>query len=123
MKNSAGCKRFNPIPTPALWLQLEEIGGVPEGILDIWDMLGRQQETYATWDTTANDNSKGTGPQGQGRLDRVYLRNRVRQPVLKPVLLELLGKERLACNYFPSNHWGVLVYFQIQQPPQPGAST
>lgn len=93
--------------------QLYEIGGIPEGISDMWMATGRRPEAEFTWDMSRNDNLAWPGKfKPRKRFDRLYLRNSKPDAKLEPVYFELVGLERLTtCQRFPSDHWGLLTHF------------
>ena len=89
------------------------MGGLPEGILDLWEVTGKRPEAKFTWDTTRNDNLEFPGKfKPRCRFDRVYMRHASGKPVIKPVYFELVGLERVAsCRRYASDHWGILTHF------------
>ena len=96
--------------------QLEEIGGLPNGIIDMWEATGSRKEARYTWDTFRNDNLAQRW-RTKLRFDRLYLRHRTTEKkaaALKPVYFELVGLERVpSAGCFPSDHWGILTHFDI----------
>ncbi|XP_014664518.1 PREDICTED: tyrosyl-DNA phosphodiesterase 2-like [Priapulus caudatus] len=95
--------------------EIVEIGGLPEGISDLYEVTGSRPECKYTWDTNRNDNCIFPGKfKPRCRFDRLYMRP-CKSPVrLKPVYFELVGIERLpTCQRFPSDHWGMAVNFDI----------
>ena len=95
--------------------QLAAIGGLPDGILDLWEVTGKRTEARFTWDTGRNDNLEWSHKfKPKCRFDRLYLRHPKDKIVIKPVYFELVGLERLkSCQRFPSDHWGILSYYNI----------
>ena len=94
-------------------MQLSEVGGLPENVLDLWEVTGKRQIAKFTWDLMRNDNlewDKKFKP--RCRFDRLYIRHPVDgDQQLKPVYFELVGIERIpACGRFPSDHWGILAH-------------
>ena len=94
-------------------VQLQEIGGVPSGLADVWESTGRRREAQYTWDLQRNDNLDWTQRfRPRCRFDRVYYRP---TDHLRAVYFELVGLERLSrfngCQRFPSDHWGILAHF------------
>lgn len=90
---------------------------IPEDAVDVWEACGRQQEHQYTWDATVNDNlfdyeSTPQQPLPRFRFDRIYLNPD--DGALQPKCFELVGKDRLPCGQFPSDHWGVWVEFQVK---------
>ncbi len=94
-------------------LQLAEIGGIPDGLLDIWEVTGKRPEAKHTWDMSRNDNLEMQGKyKPKLRFDRMYMRHSQPAAKLKAVYFELVGIERLtSCRRFPSDHWGILSHF------------
>ena len=97
--------------------QLLAIGGLSGGIKDVWEMLGSQEETKYTWDTTTNDNLAWHHPlkyKPKLRFERVYIKHPWKQAIVEPISFELTGKTRLqSCHLFPSDHWAVVCQFNI----------
>lgn len=94
--------------------ELAEIGGLPEGIYDIWEVTGKRPEAKFTWDTQRNDNLEWSNKfKPKCRFDRLYIRHPEKK-VMKPEYFELVGIERLkSCQRFCSDHWGLLTHFNI----------
>ncbi|WAR16190.1 TYDP2-like protein [Mya arenaria] len=94
--------------------EITEIGGLPEGILDMWEVTGKRPEAKNTWDLLRNDNLQMPGKfQPRCRFDRKYVRHST-PAVVKPEYFELCGIERLkTCQRFCSDHWGLLTHFNI----------
>ena len=92
---------------------MQEVGGLPDNILDLWEVTGKRPEAKFTWDLMRNDNlawEKKFKP--RCRFDRMFLRHPSTGSKLKPVYFELVGLERVkACKRFPSDHWGILAHF------------
>ncbi|XP_054620032.1 tyrosyl-DNA phosphodiesterase 2 [Dunckerocampus dactyliophorus] len=86
--------------------------GLPAGVCDVWERLGKQEHCRYTWDTTANSN-KSVPYVSRCRFDRVYLRPAARDGVstLAPDHMALVGMEKLDCGRFTSDHWGVYCSF------------
>ncbi|XP_078449908.1 tyrosyl-DNA phosphodiesterase 2-like [Lampetra fluviatilis] len=111
--------------------EVSQIGGLPPGVGDVWELLGRPEETRYTWDTTLNDNLKlGGARSSRLRFDRLFYQQPLtaRSPgpssppggggggvdaTVVPRSLRLVGTERLACGKFPSDHWGLLAHFDL----------
>ena len=89
--------------------------GLPESTVDVWEACGSVEENRYTWDITANDNLVWNYPnKPRLRFDRLYLTAKTSQQV-KPSAFELVGKERISCGRFPSDHWGMFVTFDITE--------
>lgn len=95
---------------------LNEIGGLPQRIIDIWSATGERPEAKFTWDMSRNDNKGFEGKfRPKCRFDRIYLRHPKKGTSIKPVYFELVGLERIPkCQRFASDHWGLLIHFDIQ---------
>ncbi|XP_076084600.1 uncharacterized protein LOC143055353 isoform X2 [Mytilus galloprovincialis] len=97
--------------------EIREIKGLPKGVLDIWIETGRNKETQFTWDTSINTNLQWAENQDfkpKIRFDRIYMRHPKTHKVISPVSFQLIGKEKIpTCGLFPSDHWGLLVHFDI----------
>lgn len=94
-------------------MQLQDIGGLPAGMVDIWEATGRRPEAAYTWDMQRNDNLEWSQRfKPRCRFDRLYYRP---ADQLKAVYFELIGLERLSrfngCQRFPSDHWGIIAHF------------
>ncbi len=74
-------------------LQLSEVGGIPEGILDIWEATGSRPSAKYTWDMRRNNNLRFTGNKirPQHRFDRLYMRPADSGVEMKPVYFEFVG--------------------------------
>lgn len=95
--------------------EVEDIGGLQQGIVDIWELCGRALNTCYTWDMSRNDNLdwRPGAPKPRFRFDRIYFRPSV-PPHLKPSSFVLVGQERLQLQgCFPSDHWGILCEFAV----------
>jgi len=91
------------------------IGGLPAGISDLWESCGRRKEVEFTWDTRRNGNVEIPSQyKPRLRFDRVYLRQSAR---VTAEHFGLVGLEKVAgTQSFPSDHWGIQVYFTIAHP-------
>lgn len=94
--------------------ELDEIGGIPESIYDIWEITGKRPEAKFTWDQERNDNLEMSAKfKPKCRFDRFFIRHSQSKGI-QPEYLELVGLQRLkSCQRFCSDHWGVLVHFNI----------
>ncbi|CAN7989445.1 unnamed protein product [Ixodes hexagonus] len=93
--------------------ELASVGGIPEGMIDVWEACGSNPATCHTWDMSINDNLEfGDGrAKPKCRFDRVYVRHS-QPPRLVPVSFELVGLSRLSPEgCFPSDHWGLVCCF------------
>ncbi|CAL1280483.1 unnamed protein product [Larinioides sclopetarius] len=95
--------------------ELNELGGLPAGIEDLWILCGSQKECEYTFDLTQNDNLLMDAELGKARcrFDRIYVRHSSPRQ-LKPTYFGLTGLERLHPQQcFPSDHWGLLSHFEV----------
>ncbi|XP_063407239.1 tyrosyl-DNA phosphodiesterase 2-like isoform X2 [Mytilus trossulus] len=103
----------------ALHHVIREMKGLPKGVLDLWIETGRNKDTQFTWDTSINTNLKFAENQDfkpKIRFDRIYMRHPKTEPVISPVSFQLIGQEKIpTCDCFPSDHWGILVHFDINK--------
>ncbi|XP_008420244.1 tyrosyl-DNA phosphodiesterase 2 [Poecilia reticulata] len=86
--------------------------GLPSGVCDVWERLGKQEHCRYTWDTKANNN-KTVPFVSRCRFDRVYLRPASKEgvPRLAPDHMALIGVEKLDCGRYTSDHWGIYCSF------------
>ncbi|KAL9963274.1 hypothetical protein ACROYT_G032458 [Oculina patagonica] len=94
--------------------EVSAIGGLPSGIVDVWEECGRPPNSQFTWDMTINDKIGSPNPyRPRIRLDRLFVRSgQAGQHALKASKFELVGMERVAgCRRFPSDHWGMWCEF------------
>lgn len=86
--------------------------GLPTGVCDIWERLGKQEHCRYTWDTKANSN-KAARYVSRCRFDRVYVRPATKDcvPRLAPDHMALVGLEKLDCGRYTSDHWGIYCSF------------
>lgn len=96
--------------------ELEQIGGIPPGIDDLWIACGSRPECTYTWDAQRNDNTEIPGRfKPRMRFDRVYLQHSSPWKIV-PKHFGLVGIEKLkSCGRFPSDHWGLIVHSKITE--------
>ncbi|XP_026275618.1 tyrosyl-DNA phosphodiesterase 2-like isoform X2 [Frankliniella occidentalis] len=89
-------------------------GGLPNGVVDLWEAGGSRPECRYTWDMTRNTNTEMAGRfKPRCRFDRVYLRQSF-PPAVKPKYFGLIGLQKvMGTQSFPSDHWGIKVHFDI----------
>ncbi|KAM9738081.1 tyrosyl-DNA phosphodiesterase 2 isoform 2-T2 [Menidia menidia] len=89
--------------------------GLPSGVCDVWERLGRQEHCRYTWDTKANNN-KTVPFVSRCRFDRVYFRPATKEGVtrLAPDHMALVGLEKLDCGRYTSDHWGIYCSFTAE---------
>ncbi|XP_065308398.1 tyrosyl-DNA phosphodiesterase 2-like [Dermacentor albipictus] len=94
--------------------ELNDVGGRPRSLVDVWEHCGRRREACYTWDMTVNDNHPwNTRKKPQHRTDRVYVRA-AKPATMAPVSFDLIGMERISpVGCFPSDHWGLLCRFNL----------
>ncbi|XP_048010105.1 tyrosyl-DNA phosphodiesterase 2 [Megalobrama amblycephala] len=90
--------------------EVKKLGGLPDGISDVWEMLGKPEESRYTWDTSINDNNEIPNSI-RLRFDRIFIRTAADGAKLRPESMTLIGLEKLKCDYFISDHWGILCTF------------
>ena len=91
------------------------VGGLPDEVCDVWSNCGSPPEAQFTWNMSENDNKVmpgGTKP--KRRFDRIFLRSAQAGKVVKPQVFTLIGKQRLACGRFASDHWGIWLEFSVE---------
>ena len=92
--------------------ELRSVGGLPPDTVDVWEACGKQEEQRYTWDVSENDNLDWPYPnKPRARYDRLYLSPA--EGHLQPTSFMLVGKERLSCGRFPSDHWGIEAKFAV----------
>lgn len=84
---------------------------VPANMVDVWEILGSDENTRYTFDTKLNDNK---AIDERSRVDRIYFRANEKQDIV-PTTFALIGMERVPkCKKFPSDHWGIRCEFNIK---------
>ena len=92
------------------------VGGLPDEVLDVWEYCGSPLDAKFTWDMSKNDNKDMNGGTPKLRFDRIFLRPAGNGEVkVKPTSFTLIGKERLECGRFSSDHWGIWLEFSVEQ--------
>ncbi|XP_023675880.1 tyrosyl-DNA phosphodiesterase 2 isoform X1 [Paramormyrops kingsleyae] len=89
-----------------------KVGGLPAGVCDVWEQLGRQEHCRYTWDTKGNSN-KGLPYVSRCRFDRIYFRPAGTGSRLAPDHMNLVGLEKLDCGRHISDHWGIYCTFTL----------
>lgn len=86
--------------------------GLPSDVYDVWERLGKREHVRYTWDTKSNTN-KEIPFKCCFRFDRIYVRPASREgvPDLLPDHMALIGREKLDCGRFTSDHWGIYCCF------------
>lgn len=94
--------------------ELEAIGGLPPSMEDLWFTCGKRPECEFTWDARRNSNIEGPASfKAKCRFDRVYMRQADRGRI-RPKHFGLIGLEKIpSCGRFPSDHWGLMIHFDI----------
>ncbi|XP_076999882.1 tyrosyl-DNA phosphodiesterase 2 isoform X3 [Tamandua tetradactyla] len=95
-----------------LCVHVTKCGGLPNNILDVWELLGKPEHCQYTWDTQMNSNL-GIPATCKLRFDRIFFRAAAEGGHIIPRSLDLLGLEKLDCGRFPSDHWGLLCSLDI----------
>lgn len=86
------------------------VGGLPPGVIDVWEELGKQEHCRYTWDTKMNSN-KDVPYISRCRFDRIYLRPAKTEVKVHPEHMALVGMEKLDCGSYTSDHWGIYCSF------------
>ncbi|KAL2080534.1 hypothetical protein ACEWY4_024327 [Coilia grayii] len=90
--------------------EVAKVGGLPAGVCDVWETLGREEHCRYTWDTKANGN-KSVPYVSRCRFDRVYLRPAPQPHKMAVDHMVLVGQEKLQCGRYVSDHWGIYCTF------------
>ncbi|MCJ8749623.1 hypothetical protein PDJAM_G00178420 [Pangasius djambal] len=90
--------------------EVTQVGGLPPGVIDVWEELGKQEHCRYTWDTKLNSN-KGVSYISRCRFDRIYLRPAKTGAKVSPEHMALVGMEKLDCGRYTSDHWGIYCSF------------
>ncbi|XP_028819877.1 tyrosyl-DNA phosphodiesterase 2 [Denticeps clupeoides] len=93
--------------------EVARVGGLPAGVCDIWESLGKPEHCRYTWDTRANSN-KSVSYVSRCRFDRIFLRPAKVGPKMLPEHMTLVGQEKLDCGRYTSDHWGIYCGFTTQ---------
>ncbi|XP_072417028.1 tyrosyl-DNA phosphodiesterase 2-like [Chiloscyllium punctatum] len=91
--------------------EVTKVGGLPEGVLDVWEFLNKPEHCRYTWDTKANNNLKAPYT-CRLRFDRVFYREASEGQIV-PQQMTLVGQDKLDCGRFCSDHWGLLCDFDV----------
>ena len=94
--------------------EVAKVGGLPPGVKDVWEDLGRREEVRYTWDLQRNSNLEWAGKwKPKCRFDRVYIRSSDTNNVIADQF-GLVGLEKVAgTQAFPSDHWGIRVQLKL----------
>ncbi|KAB5517811.1 hypothetical protein PHYPO_G00171460 [Pangasianodon hypophthalmus] len=90
--------------------EVAQVGGLPPGVVDVWEELGKEEHCRYTWDTKLNSN-KGVSYISRCRFDRIYLRPAKTGAKVSPEHMALVGMEKLDCGSYTSDHWGIYCSF------------
>ncbi|XP_078395440.1 tyrosyl-DNA phosphodiesterase 2 [Cetorhinus maximus] len=91
--------------------EVAKVGGLPAGVLDVWEFLNKPEHCRYTWDTKANNNLKARYT-CRLRFDRVFFRTASEGQIV-PQQMTLMGQDKLDCGRFCSDHWGLLCDFDV----------
>ncbi|XP_043921684.1 tyrosyl-DNA phosphodiesterase 2 isoform X2 [Protopterus annectens] len=91
--------------------EVTKVGGLPAGVVDVWEFLGKPEHCRYTWDTKMNSN-KNAAYKCQLRFDRILFRNAKGTHII-PQTMDLIGLDKLDCGKFPSDHWGLFCAFTL----------
>ncbi|XP_072532023.1 tyrosyl-DNA phosphodiesterase 2 [Salminus brasiliensis] len=90
--------------------EVAKVGGLPAGVTDVWEDLGKQEHCRYTWDTKTNSN-KSVSYVSRCRFDRIYLRPSKTESRMASEHMTLVGMEKLDCGRYTSDHWGIYCTF------------
>ncbi|TRY64053.1 hypothetical protein TCAL_00334 [Tigriopus californicus] len=96
--------------------ELEQLGGLPPGLEDLWIQTGSRDACRYTWDLTRNNNLQIAGGRTKPRcrFDRLYIQDSAPRR-LTAEYFGLFGIERVpGCQRFPSDHWGIMSVFKVK---------
>jgi tyrosyl-DNA phosphodiesterase 2 len=82
-------------------------------LLDAWASCGSPHDAQFTWDMSENDNKDMNGAKPKHRFDRIFVRPAQNGNVVRPQIFTLIGKQRLNCERFASDHWGIWLEFSF----------
>lgn len=83
--------------------------GTPVDVVDAWEACGSHDDSRYTWDMSENDNLDWEFEhKPKCRFDRLFVRPGQGDDRFIPSKFSLIGKLRLTCGLFPSDHWGMV---------------
>ena len=91
--------------------EVAAVGDLRNEVLDAWASCGSPHDAQFTWDMSENDNKDMNGAKPKLRFDRIFVRPAQNGKVVRPQIFTLIGKERLSCGRFASDHWGIWLEF------------
>jgi len=96
--------------------EVTAVGGLPDGVRDVWQICGSRKEVEFTWDMQRNSNLEWAGKfKPKCRFDRVYLKDSQPSKV-KAKTFGLIGLQRITgAQSFPSDHWGISIELALSQ--------
>jgi len=96
--------------------EVTAVGGLPDGVRDVWQICGSRKEAEFTWDMQRNSNLEWPGKfKPKCRFDRVYLKDSQPSKV-KAKSFGLIGLQRITgAQSFPSDHWGISIELALSQ--------
>jgi len=96
--------------------ELAAVGGLPEGVRDVWQICGSRKEVEFTWDMQRNSNLEWAGKfKPKCRFDRVYFKD-AQPPKMKAKGFGLVGLQKITgTQSFPSDHWGISIELSLNQ--------
>ncbi|XP_033125743.1 tyrosyl-DNA phosphodiesterase 2-like [Anneissia japonica] len=95
--------------------EVSRMGGIPGGIVDLWELFGRPEDSKYTWDTQQNNNLNWPYPnKPRIRFDRLFLRQAETASQVSLQTFKLIGNEWIAAvDRFPSDHFGIFCDFKV----------
>lgn len=90
-------------------------GKIPSNMYDVWVKCGSRSTAKYTWDLSRNTNKQmPSKQQPRCRFDRLFYRDSVPATVT-PEFFGLTGLAKVSgTECFPSDHWGVVAFFQAK---------
>ncbi|XP_071942489.1 tyrosyl-DNA phosphodiesterase 2-like [Antedon mediterranea] len=94
--------------------EVKSIGGLPGGIVDLWEMFGSPEESRYTWDVKRNNNLDWQfASKPRIRFDRLFLKQAKQQQVHLQTF-KLIGDQWISTvERFPSDHFGIYCEFKV----------
>lgn len=95
--------------------EISQLGGLPEGIQDAWEVLGKPENSAFTWSNERFDICEYE-PKTRTRFDRIFFKGNESKSIV-PKNMVPLGVKKLPSGLYPSDHIGLYVSFLINKVP------